>query len=228
MKRLGHRGTPKTHIENTIEGFQNALLSGLDGVELDTQPTRDGEMILFHDEHLPDGRLIAALKREEIQQDCPFVPLLSDLLDWAKAHPDFLLNIELKNDSNVSDGREKHLIDVLKGYGMHEQIVISCFNPISLVRLYTLDSSYRLGFLYDGEMGLQWLAKVGLHLPLYSLHPHHTQVTEGLIADAHQKNKKIFTWTVNEPALVHKFREWGVDGVIGDVPEVLLWERVEG
>lgn len=220
MKRLGHRGTPKTHQENTLAGFQNAFEVGLDGIELDTQPTRDGQMVLFHDEHLPDGRLIAALTLQEIQQDYPFVPLLSDLLEWARDKPQFLLNIELKNDSNVSDGREKLLVEVLKKQGIHDQIVISSFNPISLGRVYALDSSWRLGFLYDGNTGLEWLAKVGLHLPLYSLHPHHSKLSEELVLDAHKKNKKIFTWTVNDRALVEQFRAWGVDGVISDLPEV--------
>ncbi|GGJ35058.1 glycerophosphodiester phosphodiesterase [Deinococcus roseus] len=224
MKRLGHRGTPRTHRENTLEGFQNALICGLDGIELDTQPTRDGQMVVFHDEHLPDGRLLASLTWQEIQQEFPFVPLLSDVLGWAKDHPGFLINVELKNDSNVSDGREKHLMEVLKKYGMHEQMVISSFNPISLVRLYALDSSYRLGFLYDGEHGLEWLATVGLHLPLYSLHPHHTQVTEDLLSAARNNKKQVFTWTVNDLALMQKFKAWGLDAVIGDVPEVLLGE----
>ncbi|WP_158505976.1 glycerophosphodiester phosphodiesterase [Picosynechococcus sp. NKBG15041c] len=46
---FGHRGVVTDHQENTMAGFQKAIALGLDGVELDTFLTKDGELVVFHD-----------------------------------------------------------------------------------------------------------------------------------------------------------------------------------
>ena len=68
---LGHRGSPKQHVENTLESFAAAIDAGLDGFELDVQRTLDGRLVTHHDFHLADGRLIAALKHSELPAHIP-------------------------------------------------------------------------------------------------------------------------------------------------------------
>ncbi len=51
MKRIAHRGnisSDQNNHENTIRAFKNALLT-TDGIELDVHMTRDGTLIVFHD-----------------------------------------------------------------------------------------------------------------------------------------------------------------------------------
>ncbi|MFY0540865.1 glycerophosphodiester phosphodiesterase [Nannocystis pusilla] len=52
MMILAHRGASDTHLENTLPAFLHALERGADGVELDVQLSRDGEVVVFHDPEL--------------------------------------------------------------------------------------------------------------------------------------------------------------------------------
>ena len=49
MKVIGHRGAAGLAPENTFAGFDLALALGVDGIETDVQKTKDGELVLFHD-----------------------------------------------------------------------------------------------------------------------------------------------------------------------------------
>src|SRR5579863_410600 len=49
---VGHRGSAGTHPENTLESFRAAVASGAQYVEFDIHMTRDGEIVVAHDEHL--------------------------------------------------------------------------------------------------------------------------------------------------------------------------------
>ncbi len=231
MLLLGHRGSPKTQLENTLPSFTKALERGLDGLETDAQPTLDGNFLIHHDPHLPDGRIIRTLTLSQIQRDFPDFPSLENLLEWAKTQRDFHLNLELKNDQNADDGREASLMAALgrslpsSGF-LRENLVMSCFNPLSLQRM--TGSGFKLGFLYHTRYQTLGQIEFGWSLPLYSVHPHHTLVNAELLERAGSKNVKVLTWTVNEPGEVERLKNLGVDGIIGDYPEVLETARALG
>src|SRR5260370_1111588 len=52
MKVIGHRGAASLAPENTFAGFDMALAMGVDGIETDVQRTKDGKLVLFHDDLL--------------------------------------------------------------------------------------------------------------------------------------------------------------------------------
>jgi glycerophosphoryl diester phosphodiesterase len=230
MLRLGHRGSPKTFPENTLASFRDALERGLDGIETDLQPTKDGHLLIHHDEHLADGKRISTLNLEEIQSQYPELMSLEELLEWSlsqsvieKGAP--TLNLELKNSHNANDGREKLLHTVLErvlpeSHPVRQNLIISCFNPLSIWRLSRLSSSYRLGFLYGGG-GPVSLHALAWMLPVYSLHPHYSLLSFDVLERARRKNLEVIPWTVNERMLVERYERWGIYGVIGDYPDVL-------
>ena len=49
-KNFAHRGFSGKYPENTILAFQKAIEVGADGIELDVQLTKDGEVVIIHDE----------------------------------------------------------------------------------------------------------------------------------------------------------------------------------
>ena len=52
---IAHRGGAQSRPENSLAAFGYAATCGYDGVELDVQLTRDGEVVVFHDYRLkPD------------------------------------------------------------------------------------------------------------------------------------------------------------------------------
>ena len=48
-KVVCHRGYSGKYPENTLLAFQKAVESGAEGIELDVQLTRDGEVVVIHD-----------------------------------------------------------------------------------------------------------------------------------------------------------------------------------
>jgi glycerophosphoryl diester phosphodiesterase len=228
---LGHRGSPRAKHENTLESFKLALESGLDGIELDVQRSLNGVLVVCHDFFLPDGRLIAALNDHEIMKfDLPGglrVPTLEAVLSWAKATGAYV-NVEIKSEAMTSDGREIETVRLIERLGLGEQVIISSFNPASIVRVRLANSRLETALLYDNEAGSPWYledAKLAPVLGVKAIHPHHSLVTLELIARAKSRGWHVNVWTVNDLELGIKLLEMGVDALIGDDPAILLEAR---
>ena len=97
---LGHRGYSSKHLENSMESFSAALAAGMEGFELDVQPTRDGVCCVLHDDDLARTAQGAGLLRQMKSTELPklkngeAVPRLSDVLEL----PAKLINVELKGE----------------------------------------------------------------------------------------------------------------------------------
>jgi glycerophosphoryl diester phosphodiesterase len=228
---LGHRGSPRAKHENTLESFKLALEAGLDGIELDVQRSLNGVLVVHHDFFLPDGRLIAALNDHEIMTfELPgglHVPTLESVLVWAKTAGVYV-NVEVKSEAMTSDGRETETVRQIERLGMSEQVIISSFNPASIVRVRLANSRLETALLYDNEAGSPWYledAKLAPVLGVKAIHPHHSLVTPELIARAKARGWHVNVWTVNDLEVGVKLLEMGVDALIGDEPAILLEAR---
>jgi glycerophosphoryl diester phosphodiesterase len=228
---LGHRGSPRAKHENTLESFQLALEAGLDGIELDVQRSLNGVLVVHHDFFLPDGRLIAALNDTEIMKfELPIglhVPTLEAVLSWAKSAGAYV-NVEIKSEAMVSDGRETETVRLIDRLGMNERVIISSFNPASIVRVRLANARLETALLYDNEASSPWYledAKLAPVLGVKAIHPHHSLVTPDLIARAKTRGWRVNVWTVNDLELGLKLLEMGVNALIGDDPAILLEAR---
>ena len=94
---IAHRGASTLARENTLEAFALAGRLGADAVELDVRRAAGGELVVHHDAHLPDGRLIRATRHDELPSD---LPDLSAALD---ACAGMWVNVEIKNDPGEAD-----------------------------------------------------------------------------------------------------------------------------
>lgn len=232
---LAHRGARKVAPENTVPAVTRAMELGADGVEIDVQRTRDGELVVIHDETLEATTDGSGIIREHTLEELKHldagvwfgaewagtrIPTLDEIFD---ALPESaIVNVELKRDSWQSDGLEDAALDHIRRRTLWDRVIVSSFNPFILWRLRTAAPQLRLGLLYQPEM--PWLLNRAWPrrlLPLAALHPFHTQVTPALVAHAHDAGIQINTWTVNEPARMRELIEMGVDGIITDVPDVL-------
>lgn len=217
---LGHRGSPRQARENTLESYRSALQAGLDGLELDVQRTRDGVLAVHHDLDL-EGQPIASRTWGDWRAEAPWMPRLEEVLALTEEFPDVWLNLELKSNPPESDGREAALVEALQNWPDLDRIWISSFDPLALIRLKNLGVSVPLALLvYQTEV-------LGLLpcLPVQGVHPHHTMLGEASVAAFRARGLFVLTWTVNDPALAKDLLRWGVDGLIGDYPEVLLQAR---
>lgn len=222
---FGHRGANRLHLENTMPAFEAALAAGLHGIELDIQRTRDGVLVVHHDFHLPDGRLLAALEYTELRlPDGYSVPTLQEVLVWAKKTGAYL-NIEIKLETFATDGREREVATLVERSGIAQQIIISSFNPVCLWRVKRLVPALETALLFYNAPKMPWWLQDARTAPLLgvvALHPHFSQVTPEMVRKAHARGWKVNVWTVNDLAVAQNLIAMGVDGLIGDEPQVLL------
>jgi glycerophosphoryl diester phosphodiesterase len=234
--RYAHRGARAIAPENTLPAFQAALDLGVDGIELDVQRSRDGVLVVMHDFTVDRttngcGRVVdltlAELKELDAGEsfDARFretrVPTLDEVLDLIGDR--CAVNVEIKS-VDYRGGEEVDAVAALvKARNLYDQILISSFNPIALIKMRHVDDRVRLGLLYAHELpGYLMQAWLGELMCPEALHPHHTLVDEAYMERTRAIGKTVNVWTVNVVAEASRLHRLGVDAIISDVPDVIL------
>lgn len=162
MKIWAHRGCSQNYPENTLLAFRKAAeLTGLTGIELDIQLTKDGQIVVFHDESVDrttDGTgelrsyTLEELKKLKIDAgDGRYeqIPTMEEVLDLLedKLQNGMKLNIELKNSVFPYEGMEEKIVELIRKRNLQDSIVYSTFYAKSLERLRRLEPEAELGIL---------------------------------------------------------------------------------
>ncbi len=223
---LGHRGVRGSLPENSLAAFRAALDAGLDGVETDLQRSRDGPLVLIHDFSLPDGRSVGALTCRELQDADPNISTLEALFVLARGYPGTLLNLELKTYGWRTGGLERAAARAIQNSGLGARVLVSSFNPLSLMRLRLRAPGVRAALLYSPD-GPGWLKSnraarlFARLLHLDALHPHFSLVDAALARWAARRGAMLNTWTVNDPEEVERLTRLNVNGLMADDPKAL-------
>lgn len=240
MIRIAHRGMNHIALQNTLPAFQAARDAGVDGIELDVQLAKCGTPMVFHDDELHDlfgmpgtvqdysaSELSAmvsplATKFPEIPAKSMGVPRLSEVLELMKGSG-MLINVEIKS-SNVqwnSPTRATH--QVMREY--RQDFIVSCFNPIELVRMHRHDAGLPLALLFGVDtphgLNLGWPAPLLTAMRLDAIHPSHELVSKTMVDNAHERGLRVNVWTVNNAHWAGWLEGIGVDGIISDVASSL-------
>ncbi len=136
MLVAGHRGVRVGAPENTMQAFHMAARAGVDMIETDVRMTKDGTLILMHDETIDrttkgSGR-VREMTYEQIHAVAPEVPMLREFLDGMKEYSRMTYNFELKD--YPQDGEEwsyecmRKCIDMVEEYELADRCVINSFS----------------------------------------------------------------------------------------------------
>lgn len=239
QKIFAHRGASGYAPENTLDAFSLAAKQGADGVELDVHLTRDGEVVVAHDETIDrcsngTGR-ITDMTLEELRRftfNKPFpahanarIPTLREVYELLK--PTGLeVNVELKNGVIDYPNLEARCIEIARDMGMTERVLYSSFNHYSLLRVKAIDPSLPCGLLYGCMLVRPWAYAKSLGMD--ALHPHFAELqVEGECEAAHALGLLVNPWTVNEEAHLRFVLGAGADIVITNYPDRALRVRSE-
>ena len=185
MKIWAHRGCSQMYPENTMLAFEKAAqLDGLTGIELDIQLTRDGEIVVIHDERVDRTTegigyvrdyTLSEIKRLHIYADSnpsQSIPTIGEVLDLLedRIQGGLKLNIELKNSIYPYEGMEKKIVELIWQYGLQKNIVYSSFSALSLEKIREMDSYTELGILDTKVSDCLYKLKGGCGAQ--ALHPH--------------------------------------------------------
>ncbi len=231
---LAHRGANTLAPENTMAAFRKAVEVGATGLEFDVQLSKDGSVVVIHDEKLErttsGSGLVKDYTLEELQRlDAgkwfgeeyagEKIPTLDQVLDEFNS-TELVYNIELKSGIVLYPGLEEKVIEAVKRRNLADQVVLSSFNHYSLVTCRELNKEMRTGMLYVAGLYEPW--EYALKLGCYSVHPlfYHLQHPE-LVSSFREHNLAIYAWTVNEPAYMELMVAGGIDAIITDRPQDL-------
>lgn len=231
-KVFAHRGFSGRYPENTMLAFEKAVELGVDGIELDVHLSKDGELVIIHDEKVDRtcngiGKVkdmtLAELK--ELDASAGFagqfgvnrIPTLREYMELVKDLP-LITNIELKTNIYEYEGLIEKVYDMIREYHYEDRVIISSFNHYSVIKMMKLAPELKYGLLSES-----WIVDTGeycnrLGVPCY--HPLRGNLTPELVKDMKDHGLEINTFTVNEEEEVRRFYALGIDGIIGNYPDM--------
>jgi glycerophosphoryl diester phosphodiesterase len=248
---IAHQGGDGVWPGDTMYAYENAVKIGADVLEMDAHITKDGQIVLMHDEKVDrttDGSgLIEDLTLPELKQlDAAYkwsnddgktfpyrgqgiqVPTLEELF---QKFPQMRYVIEIKLTQNPID---KPLCDLIRQYGMQDNVVIASFHDEAMQNFRKTCPEVATSASRGEVTKFVLLGKVflsGFIAPQYqSIQPPYDPsesmnipiMTKRFIREAHAKNVKVEPWTVDDPVLMKQYVEWGVDGIITDRPDLMI------
>ena len=219
---IGHRGAAGIYVENTLKSISYAISIGVDIVEIDVRQTRDGELVVFHDEDLT--RLAGINKKirdltydwiiKNIRLDGETIPKLVDVLETINGRTG--LFIEIKEPETT-----KKIIEILKNT-YHEFIgdtALISFHDDALINAKKLYPRITTGLIYYKPPGRIIDAK---KMKCEIVLPHYRLATAKAIGFAHRLGLKVVAWTVNEINTVFKLYKSNIDGIATDYPDKII------
>lgn len=164
---FAHRGFGDHGPDNSLYAAERALGAGIDGVDVDGQLTRDGEIVIFHDLSVDrltsgTGRVRDKLAAQMLALDLgpkfdstirgATVRTFGDFVRAARASGGQLM-VELKVPGTGATGIEARAVDIIQRHSAHANVVLSSFNPVVLYRLKRLDPNVRTALIF---MNTNW------------------------------------------------------------------------
>jgi len=208
---FGHRGSPEHEPENTLPSFRRTIADGCNAIELDVHRTRDGHLVVFHDDTLErtsngTGR-VAEHTLDELKSlnaargwegRNEQIPTLQEVVDAMP--PTTLFNFEIKNLSFFSRPHtERELVRFIQKNNMRDRVIVSSFNPLSIWRVKIADSNLFTALLWfePSILSLRHLGGILMARPDL-LHPFEEHVTWGVKFWSRLKKIPMHVWVVND------------------------------
>ena len=243
----GHRGASALAPENTLAAFRRAIDLGADGMEMDLQLTRDGAVVVIHDDTLDrttdgHGRVTDLSLAEVRQADAGVkfghafrgqrVPTLSEVIDLVKASGNerVRLNLEIKfgeGREGTPEGIEAGVLAILRQTGFVERVTVQSFHHPSAAKMKGLEPRIPTGLLVGERQRPPDPVSLVRQFRADYYAPHHRLVTAELVQTLHQAGIPVVTWTVNDEADMRRMIHLGLgslpgDAIISDHPDRLL------
>jgi len=223
---IAHRGASGQRPENTLPAYELAVSQRADMIEIDLHLTRDGAIVITHDESLEGlgGRgeiadaLLSAVRALDAGEG-ERVPLLEEVLDRFGARIPF--NLELKCGSEAPyTGLEAMTLDAVCQRGLLAETLFSSFSDAVLATLRAHSGEARIGVLVSARAPERWRERAravgaeAVHLSAVLARPE-------TIETAHADGLAVHVYTVDEPERMKTLLEWGVDGIFTNYPDRL-------
>ncbi|MFC5193812.1 glycerophosphodiester phosphodiesterase [Bizionia hallyeonensis] len=220
---FGHRGAKGYLAENTIESIEKALGFNVDGIEIDVHLCVSGELVVFHDftlDRMTNGtgevgkQTLEALKNLTVNGGFQ-VPTLEDVLNLIDKK--CILNIELKGKNTAIKTCE--MVDnYVRNYGWkYADFIVSSFQHAELEAVFQTNKNIPLAVLTKASVteAIEFAETIEAKI----IHPNYALLTKNNVKLAQNRGFEVNTWTVNDADTILRMKDYGVNGIISDVPD---------
>ena len=217
---IGHRGAAGHAPENTLASIRTAIGFGVDFVEVDLQRSRDGRVVIIHDQTLDrttNGKgKVAARSLAELQAldagKGKRIPTLEELLELAEGRVGLMLEVK---EAGIAELTAR----IVRQSRFSGPLIYASFLHKELLVVRSADPTAATLALF-GRLPKDPVAaatRVGAsHVGL-----RFTTATAQRVSALHRAGFQVFVYTVNEPRDIQAMRRLGVDGIISDYPDRL-------
>jgi glycerophosphoryl diester phosphodiesterase len=233
LRVWAHRGGSSAAPENTAASDEVARRAGVEWIENDVQPTKDGVPVVLHDatvDRTTDGtgaiRSLTAAQVAELDAGSWFapgyaglrVPTLASQLDGFKARGGNML-LEVKG----AHPRESvaRIVDEIHRRGMSHRVFVQSFEPQHLRWVRELAPALPLGLLRTTLDPDPLAIAKDLELSAYNPSEAAFRTRPGIVAELHAAGVAVNIWTVDNPTSWNTLERAGVDGIITNRPAEL-------
>ena len=242
MQIIAHRGGAGIGIENTLLCINKGIALGANMIEIDVHLSKDGHLIVCHDQTVDrttNGKgKIRELTLQEIRKlkivdyngniTDENLPLLYEVIELVNGRVPLL--VEIKQPRKIYKGIEQKLLEEIEKYNATSWIIVQSFNDSVLENIHKINPEIRLEkllfckffglpLIFDGTIS-KFNFKKYTHVSSFNISfraaaPH-------LIKKIHQQGKEVKIWTLSEP---EKLPNVTIEGVITDRPD--LWTKLK-
>jgi len=235
LKILAHRGIPEKFPENTMRGFQAIADSDVMWIETDVAITKDGKLILIHDDFLnrttnragevtamtwdeiagADAAVLYGKKfrGEQIPTMDEFIPFINDR--------GININFELKGVSGphgleLSKQLVRQMITYLDQLDPIVEVQISSFNPILLGMMRQAYPNATYALLFEAHTFAPDWQMLAQACDVTEISIEDADLTQETISAILEQGYRVNVWTVNSARRIKELFHWGVTGIFTD------------
>ncbi|AJD92740.1 glycerophosphodiester phosphodiesterase [Jeotgalibacillus malaysiensis] len=240
MISVAHRGAASYAPENTYAAFQKGIELGADFIEADVHLSRDGELIIMHDESVDrttnGSGLIKNMTLEELktlEAGSHFHPdyhgepviTLNELMESFYGQVGLL--IEVKHPA-LYPGIEEKVVEVLSQYPATESVIVQSFDIDAMKRIHELDPDLQIAVLMKASfvpVSLWQLDDLTSFATYINFNI--SSVAKRTVDEIHARGGKVLVWSKKDKRLIQKAVSYGVDGIITDFSRWPVEEEVQ-
>ncbi len=239
MLVFAHRGGAGEAPESSFLAMDNACKLGVDGLEVDVHPTRDGHLVIFHDDTLDATTMSGGALREwtlsdlvrnvSLERALPpseetRIHTLEELLD---RYPGVVVNVDIKEDDGPGSWQEAKLVDIIDRYQAHDRVIVASFHGAPIERLRSLSSSVMTAAtptealswyeaFNQGNSDAREVDYVALQVP--STYGGRKYLSPDMVSRVHESGLVLHVWTINDAKEMKEMNDLGVDAIFTDYP----------
>ena len=247
---IAHKGGNGLWPGNTMYAFQHAVVLGVDVIETDVHVSKDGVLVLMHDDRVDYNTNGSGLIEDLTLSD---LKKLDDAYKWSpdngksfpyrgmgitiptleeafQAFPNQRFVLDVKRTSTPI---ESQICELIRKYNKKDQVVVASLYDDIQIRFRQVCPEVASSAAF-GEVAMYVLTEKS-HLDGWIPSEYESLqgpidpfgiydaliVTKGYIQNAHARNLRVEPW-VNDADSMKLYIDYGVDGIITDRPDIAL------